>query len=79
MLTDEQIEYSCSFYCLIYRDVSSIGSDVVVNVIAQPLNDAKVDTEIDKSEDQSMNKQVSCPIKIISDDTHCIFHVLMLK
>ena len=43
-----------------------------MNVIAQPLNDAKVDTEIDKSEDQSMNKQVSCPIKIISDDTHCI-------
>ena len=52
----------------IYRDVSSIGSDIVVNVIAQPLNDAKVDTEIDKTEDQSMNKQVRCLLKIISDD-----------
>ena len=48
-----------------YRDVSSIGSDIVVNVIAQPLNDAKVDTEIDKSEDQLMNKQVRCLLKII--------------
>ena len=52
----------------IYRDVCSIGSDIVVNVIAQPLNDAKVDSEIDKSEDQSMNKQVRCLLKIISDD-----------
>ena len=68
MLSDEQIEYSCSFYYRIYRDVGSIGSDIVVNVIAQPLNDAKVDTEIDKSEDQSMNKQVRCLLKIISDD-----------
>ena len=69
-MSDEQIEYSCSFYCLIYRDFSSIRSDIVVNVIAQPLNDAKVDTEIDKSEDQSMNKQVRCLLKIISDDTY---------
>ena len=64
----EQIEYICSFYHRIYRDVSSIGSDIVVNVIAQPLNDAKVDSEIDKSEDQSMNKQVRCLSKMISDD-----------
>ena len=68
MLLDEQVEYPCSFYYLIDRDVSSIGSDIVVNVIAQPLNDAKVDTEIDKTEDQSMNKQVRCLLKIISDD-----------
>ena len=67
-MLDEQVEYPYSFYYLIDRDVSSIGSDIVVNVIAQPLNDAKVDTEIDKSEDQSMNKQVRCLLKMISDD-----------
>ena len=58
ILSEEKIGYSYSFYYFIYRDVSSVGSDIVVNVIAQPLNDAKVDTEIEKSEDQSMNKQV---------------------